>query len=186
MFSKIYPLCCHGNQSNSTIWTKFIRIVQDYSRNISVKKKKSKYLQWGSKNCQFPLSHYKSMETISCHSNHSSYPIGTKTILFLPPTYRCYVWNMARIIFMASEEMLFENVDDGWWRRMPAYTISSPMSLQLRWAKTYITPTYFVCRGYNNKSIALATKPYNTQDMVHKTTKTDDTADQTTKNCINR
>ena len=34
---------------------------------------------------------------------------------------------------MASEEMLFENVGDG--RRMPAYTISSPMGLQLMWAK---------------------------------------------------
>ena len=54
-FSKIYPLCCHGNQSNSAIWTKFIWIIEDYSRNISVKKKKSKYLQWDSKNCQFPL-----------------------------------------------------------------------------------------------------------------------------------
>ena len=35
---KIYPLCCHGNQSNSAIWTKFIWIIEDYSRNISVKK----------------------------------------------------------------------------------------------------------------------------------------------------
>ena len=35
---------------------------------------------------------------------------------------------------MASEEMYFENVDDD-GRRMPAYTISSPMSLRLRWAK---------------------------------------------------
>ena len=26
----------------------------------------------------FHFSHYKSMETISCHSNQSSYPIGTK------------------------------------------------------------------------------------------------------------
>ena len=31
-----------------------IHIVEEYSRNISVKKK-SKYLQWDSKNCQFPL-----------------------------------------------------------------------------------------------------------------------------------
>ena len=45
---------------------------------------------------------------------------------------------------MASKEMSFENVDR-WWRtddgrttdgrQMPAYTISSTMSLQLRWAK---------------------------------------------------
>ena len=38
IFSKIYPLCCHDNQSNSAIWTKFIWIIEDYSRNISVKK----------------------------------------------------------------------------------------------------------------------------------------------------
>ena len=67
----------------------------------------------------FHFSHYKSMETIICHSNQSSYPIGTKkTILFIPPTYRCYVWNMARIGFMASEEMSFENVDDGWLHKI--------------------------------------------------------------------
>ena len=54
------------------------------------------------------------------------------------------MWNMARIGFMASEEMLFENVDDDDGRtmmdrrmdalRMPAYTLSSSMSLRLRWA----------------------------------------------------
>ena len=43
------------------------------------------------------------------------------------------MWNVARIGFMASEEMSFESVDDG--RRMPAYTISSSMSPRLRWAK---------------------------------------------------
>ena len=43
----------------------------------------------------FIFSHYKSMATISCHSNKSSYP-------------------MARIGFMAPEMMLFDNVDDGW------------------------------------------------------------------------
>ena len=59
----------------------------------------------------FIFSHYNSMATISCHSNQSSYPIGTKkTLLFVPPAYRCY---MARIGFMASKEMSFENVDDG-------------------------------------------------------------------------
>ena len=84
-------------------------------------------------NANFHFSHYKSMATISCHSNQSSYPIGTKTISFVPPTYRCYMRNMARIGFMASEEMSFENVDDD--GRMPAYIISSPMRLRLRWAK---------------------------------------------------
>ena len=30
-------------------------------------------------NANFYFSHYKSMANVSCHSNHSSYPIGTKT-----------------------------------------------------------------------------------------------------------
>ena len=34
----------------------------------------------------FPFLHYKSMVTIRCHSNQSSYPIGTKTQLFVPHT----------------------------------------------------------------------------------------------------
>ena len=74
------------------------------------------------------------MRTISCHSNQSSYPTGIKKILFVPPSYRCYIWNMERICLTASEEMSFENVDgrmtDG--RRIPVYTISSPVSLRLR------------------------------------------------------
>ena len=57
-------------------------------------------------------SHYKSMGTISFHSNQSSYPTGIKKHNFLFPfTYRCYIWNMERICLTASEEMSFENVD---------------------------------------------------------------------------
>ena len=57
------------------------------------------------------------MAAKSSHNNQSSYPIGTKkkpkkTMLFVFPAYRCYMCNMARIGFMASEEMSFENVDD--------------------------------------------------------------------------
>ena len=59
----------------------------------------------------FLFSHYKSMGTLSCHSNQSSYPTGKKTLLFVPPSYRCYMWNMERIGLTASEEMSFEIVD---------------------------------------------------------------------------
>ena len=61
-----------------------------------------------------------------------------KSQLFVPPAYRCYMWNMEIIGFTASERMSFEKVDrrrttmDG--QRMPAYTISSPMSFRLKWA----------------------------------------------------
>ena len=103
-FRKFYLLC---NQSNSAIWTKFILIVKDYSRNISVKIKKiyiSAVRQ--QKIADFHFSHYKSKETISFHSNHSSYPIGTKNVIIRSPTprpiYRCYMWNMERIRLTAS------------------------------------------------------------------------------------
>ena len=97
---KIEPFCRPGNQSNSPIWTKVLLNVEDYSINISVK------------NPNIPFSHYKSLGTISCHSNESSYTIGIKT-LFVPPTYRCYMYNMERIDLTASEEMSFETVHDG-------------------------------------------------------------------------
>ena len=47
----------------------------------------------------FHFSHYKSMETISFHSNQSSYPIGTKNTVIRSPVYRCYMWNLVRIGF---------------------------------------------------------------------------------------
>ena len=43
-FSKILPFGWHGNQSKSVILTKFIWLVEDFSKNISVKLL-SKYLQ---------------------------------------------------------------------------------------------------------------------------------------------
>ena len=37
----------------------------------------------------FHFSHYKSMETISCHSNQSSYPTGIKNITFVEGNVLC-------------------------------------------------------------------------------------------------
>ena len=104
------------------------------------KKKNLNIYRETAKIASFHFSHYKSMETISCHRTRVLIRLGQKTILFIP--HRCYVWNMVKISFMTSEETSFENVDDG-RRQMPAYTISSPMSLRLRWAKnrkTHQTP----------------------------------------------
>ena len=110
IFSKFYTLCWHGHQSNSAIFTKFIRIVEDYSRNISVKKILNMCSETA-KIANFHFSHYKSMTTISFHSNQSSYPLGIKTQLLVPSAYRCYMWNLVRIGLMALEEMSFGNVD---------------------------------------------------------------------------
>ena len=59
------------------------------------------------------FSYYKSVETISCHSNQSSYPTGIKKHNFSFPLPVDAMCNMERIRLTASEEMSFENID-GW------------------------------------------------------------------------
>ena len=60
------------------------------------------------------FSNYKSMRTISCHINQSSYPTGTKihTIIRSPNLWMLYV-KYEKNWPAASEEKSFENVDDG-------------------------------------------------------------------------
>ena len=88
------------------------------------------------------------MVTIYCHSNQGSYPIGTKqnTFIFVPPDYRCYMWNLVRIGFMLKRRCHLKMLTNG--QRMPAYTISSPMSLRLRWAKKKLTKRHLPLRGW--------------------------------------
>ena len=62
IFTKIDPFCRPNNQSNSQIWTKVIRHVEDYSINISVKKSKLSPINIP-KSVNFLISHYKSMGT---------------------------------------------------------------------------------------------------------------------------
>ena len=52
--------------------------MEDYSINISVKK--SNIPNDLAEIVNFHFSHYKSMETLSCHSNQSSYPSEIKNI----------------------------------------------------------------------------------------------------------
>ena len=61
----------------------------------------------------FTFFHYKSMGSISCHSNQSPYPIKTKTQLLFPPTCRWCMCNMRTIGPAVSEKKIFEIVDDG-------------------------------------------------------------------------
>ena len=70
------------NQSNSAIWTKVVCNMEDYSINISVEKK-SNISSETAETVNFQFSHYKSMGTISCHSNQSSYPTGIKNTTFV-------------------------------------------------------------------------------------------------------
>ena len=52
--------------------------------------------------------HYKSMGTISCHSNQSSYPTGTKINYSFPRPIDAICEINKRIFFSASEEMSFK------------------------------------------------------------------------------
>ena len=56
--------------------------MEDYSINISVKKK-SNIPDDLAEIVNFHFSHYKSMETLSCHSNQSSYLTEIKNINFV-------------------------------------------------------------------------------------------------------
>ena len=68
-----------SNLANPAVWTRFIWLVENYFCKTFVKICEVR---------QQHISHYKSKEIISCHSNQSSYPIGTKTQLFVPPPIR--------------------------------------------------------------------------------------------------
>ena len=57
--------------------------MENYSINISVKKKKSNIPNDLAETVNLHFSHYKSMETLSCHSNKSSYPTEIKNIAFV-------------------------------------------------------------------------------------------------------
>ena len=57
--------------------------MEDYSINISVRKKKSNISSKTAETVNFQFSHYKSMGIISCHSNQSSYPTGIKNTTFV-------------------------------------------------------------------------------------------------------
>ena len=54
--------------------------MEDYSINISVKKISNIPYDLA-EIVNFHFSHYKSMGTISCHSNQSSYPTGIKNTI---------------------------------------------------------------------------------------------------------
>ena len=81
------------------------------------------------------------MKTISCHSNQSSYPNGTKKKQYysfpLPIGSVREIWRESASWLQrrCRLKMLTDGRTDDDGRRVPGYTISPPMSLQLRWAK---------------------------------------------------
>ena len=82
-FPKIYPLCRPVNQSNQAILDKSRVKHGGLLNKHFCKKKKSNIPDDLAKIVNFHFSHYKSMETLSCHSNQSSYPTEIKNITFV-------------------------------------------------------------------------------------------------------
>ena len=99
----------------------------------------------------FHFSHYKSLETKSCHSNQSSYPIGTKNIILSPHLQMLYVkYGKNRLHGFRGE--VFENVDG---RATDACTPPPPKKKKKK-KKTLIKPLKMlllsdVCSVYQRK-----------------------------------
>ena len=110
-------------------------------------KKKQNICSETAKIANFHFSYYKSMETITCHSNQSSYPIGTKNNIIRSPCLQmlCVKYGKNPLHGFRGDvvwKCWQRTTTDG--RQMPPYTISSPMSLWFRWAKNSDTPwNYF-------------------------------------------
>ena len=83
--------------------------MEDYSINISVKEKKSNISSETAETVNFQFSHYKSMGTISCHSNQSSYPIGIKNTTFVEANVLSMLPSFSFIPFMVSEKKIFKH-----------------------------------------------------------------------------
>ena len=70
------------------IRTKVNQTVEDYSINISAKIE-FKYLRLDQKKiANFHFSRFKSIETLSCHSNQISYPTEIKNINYVETTVK--------------------------------------------------------------------------------------------------
>ena len=83
IFSKIYPLCRPVNQSNLSDLDKSHMKHGGLLNKHFCKKKKSNSPNDLAEIVNFHFSHYKSMGTISCHSNESSYPTGIKNTTYV-------------------------------------------------------------------------------------------------------
>ena len=92
--------------SLSAVWTKFIRLLEDYSRNFLI---------------------ITTRVLIRLEQKHN--------YLFPPPIDNIIMWYMVRIGFRGDVVLKCwrTTTDDG--QRMPTYIISSPKSLRLRWDK---------------------------------------------------
>ena len=73
--------------------------------------------------------------------------------IFVAPSHGGSIWNLASNGLVVSEEKMFENVDihtyiHTYRQQRPTYTISSPVSLRIRWAKKFLIAKYYFDKNY--------------------------------------
>ena len=81
--------------------------MEDYSTHISVKKK-SNIASETAGTVNFHFFPYKSMRTISCHSNQSSYPTGIKNTAFIEANVLSKYAKFLLRPLMVSEKKIFK------------------------------------------------------------------------------
>ena len=81
--------------------------MEDYSINISVKNSNIPNDLAEIVNFHFP--HYKSMGTLSCHSNQSSYPTGIKNSTYVEANVLSMYAKFRLHPHMASEKKIFKH-----------------------------------------------------------------------------
>ena len=82
--------------------------MEDYSINISVKKN-SNITNNLAEIVNFYFSRYKSMGTISCHSNQNSYPTGIKNTIYVEANVLSMYAKFGCIPYMVSEKKIFKH-----------------------------------------------------------------------------
>ena len=82
--------------------------MEDYSINISVKKN-SNIPDDLAEIVNFHFSHYKSLGTISCHSNQNSYPTGIKNTTYIEANVLRMYASFCFILHMVSEKKIFKH-----------------------------------------------------------------------------
>ena len=106
IFSKIYPLCRPVNQSS---YLDKSRMQHGGLLNKHICEKKSNISSETAETVNFQFSHYKSMGTISCHGNQSSYPTRIKNTTFVEANVQACMPSFSFIPLMISENKIFKH-----------------------------------------------------------------------------
>ena len=114
--------------------------MEDYSINISVKKK-SNISSETAETVKFQFSHYKSMGTISCHSNQSSYPTGIKNTKFVEANVLSMYAKFQLHPLMVSEKKIFKH----FYENLPFLSRLQPIKF------IDLDKSHMKCRGLLNK-----------------------------------